>query len=244
MTTAYRRSGGLAVLVAAAAIGLTACSGGSSTPHVASLGNSSSDSGSGSSDGGSNSTTTPSAGNPTQVLDEWAACIRGHGDPSQVDPTIDSNKDIDIKMTNVSTTLANEVHGSTGPCSNYLLAAENALRGGQPAPTDNPVTDLKYAECMRANGVPKYPDPNGNGSTNLLGVPDQNGAVFQNADKLCTKKVGETYYPPGKEMPGVVIVTSCNAPPGRQCPNGAPPPGGSNRPRPVPSGNGGAGAGG
>ena len=28
-----------------------------------------------------------SRGNPTQLLDEWATCMRGHGDPSQADPT-------------------------------------------------------------------------------------------------------------------------------------------------------------
>lgn len=243
MTRMYRRPGALAVLVAAAALGLAACSGGgSSAPHVASLGGSSNDPGS--TDGGGSSTTAPSSGNPTQLLDQWAACIRKHGDPSQVDPTIDSNKDIDIHMTNVSETLANEVHGSTGPCSNYLLAAENALRGGQPAPqAPSMAVQLKYAQCMRANGVPKYPDPNGSTrgpSFITLGI-DTNSAVFQNADKLCTKKVGETYYPPGKEMPGVVIVSSCNAPPGMKCPSGGPPPGGGNgnRPRPAPTGNGG-----
>ena len=234
MTWTYRRPGGLAVLAAAAAIGLAACGGGgSSTPHVANLGSSGNDPGS--TNGSGSSTTAPSGSNPTQLLDQWATCIRGHGDPSQVDPTIDSNNDIDINMTNVSATLADEVHGSTGPCSNYLLAAENQLRGGQPAPTDNPVTDLKYAECMRANGVPDYPDPNGSGKTNLLNI-DTNSAVFQNADELCTKKVGEKYYPPGKEMPGVVIVRSCTPPPGKKCPTGGPLPG-SGGVRPAPTGN-------
>jgi hypothetical protein len=231
MTWTYRRPGGLAVLAAAAAIGLAACSGGgSSTPHVASLGSSDT----GSADPNGSSTTAPAAGNPTQLLDQWAACIRGHGDPNQVDPTIDSNKDIQITMTNVPKGLEDEVHGSTGPCSNYLLAAENTLRGGQPAPTDNPVTDVKYAECMRANGVPNFPDPNGSSGT-YVGNLDPNGQVFQNADKLCSKKVGEPYYAPGTEAPGVVRVTSCNAPAGVKCPSGGPRPGAPSE-RPVQSG--------
>ena len=41
MTRMYRRPGALAVLVAAAALALAACSGGSSSPQVASLGTSS-----------------------------------------------------------------------------------------------------------------------------------------------------------------------------------------------------------
>ena len=41
-------------------------------------------------------TTTLPKGNPTQLLDEWATCMRSHGDPDQVDPTIDANKVIHI----------------------------------------------------------------------------------------------------------------------------------------------------
>jgi hypothetical protein len=224
MPKTYRRPGGLAVIVAAAAFGLAACSGGSSTPQVASLGSSSGDgSGSSTSSGhGGGSAPAAGSGNAAQILDEWATCIRGHGDPNQADPTIDTNNDIDITMNNVSAALASEVHGSTGPCSSYLLAAGSALRGGQPAPqAPSLAVQLTYAECMRANGVPKFPDPNGSGSTDV-GDLDPNGATFQNADKLCSKKVGESYYAPGKEAPGVVIVTDCNAPPGKHCPAGGP----------------------
>ena len=220
MTTTYRRSGGLAVLAAAAAIGLAACSGGSSAPQVASLGNSSGTSAS--SGGGGGSSAATGSGNATQLLDEWTTCIRGHGDPNQVDPTVDSNSDIDITMDNVSSTLAGEVHGGTGPCSNYLNAASAALRGGQPAPqAPSLAVQLKYAECMRANGVPAFPDPNGS-QDQSLGNVDPNSPTFENADKVCSKKTGETYYPPGKEAPGVITVRSCNAPPGKQCPAGGP----------------------
>lgn len=219
MTTTYRRSGGLAVLVAAAAIGLAACSGGSSAPQVASLGNSA---GTSASSGGGGSSAATGSGNATQLLDEWTTCIRGHGDPNQADPTVDSNSDIDITMDNVSPTLAGEVHGGTGPCSNYLTAASAALRGGQPAPqAPSLAVQLKYAECMRANGVPKFPDPNGS-QDQYIGNLDPNSPTFENADKVCSKKTGETYYPPGKEAPGVIVVTSCNPPPGKQCPAGGP----------------------
>ncbi len=230
MTTTYRRSGGLAVLAAAAAIGLAACSGGSSTPQVASLGNST---GTSANSGGGGSSAATGSGNATQLLDEWTSCIRGHGDPNQADPTVDSNSDIDITMDNVSSTLASEVHGGTGPCSNYLTAASAALRGGQPAPqAPSLAVQLKYAECMRANGVPKFPDPNGS-QDQYIGNLDPNSPTFENADNVCSKKTGETYYPPGKEAPGVIIVTGCNAPPGKQCPAGGP---GAN------SGSGGSGA--
>jgi hypothetical protein len=240
-----RRPGGLAVLVAAAALGLAACSSGSSTPQVASLGSSSDGSGNsaGNADGGGSSAAT-GAGNATQLLDEWAVCIRSHGDPGQADPTIDSNKDIQITMNNVSVALEDEVHGSTGPCSSYLQAASKVLLGGQPAPkAPSLAQQLKYAECMRANGVPKFPDPNGpNGSgRTYIGDLNPDGPVFQNADKVCTRQAGEPYYAPGTEVPGVVVVTGCNGPVSF-C-SKTPPPGGGNRSRPAPGGSGGSGNG-
>jgi hypothetical protein len=177
------------------------------------------------------------SGGAAQLLDQWAVCIRSHGDPNQVDPTIDANNDIQITMNNVSTELAGQVHGSAGPCSNYLLAAENALRGGQPPLSGASMTQqVKFAVCMRANGVPGWPDPSTNGTTNFNGTGvDPNSPAVQDAMKTCDKQTGQPYYPPGKEAPGVVIVTDCNAPPGKQCPAGGPQGGGSGGPIPVQS---------
>lgn len=231
------RAAGLALLVSTAAIALVACDGPSSSPQVPSLGKSAADGGG---SGGSASTTS---GNPTQLLDEWAACIRKHGDPSQTDPTIDANKDIQITMDNVPETLASEVHAGTGPCSTYLDAASLELNGGRPQPTVNPVQGVKFAECMRANGFPNWPDPTGQ-ETDLQGTGiDPNSPAVQNAWNTCDKKVGLPEYPngtgPGDQ--GTIEVFSCNAPPGKQCPSRPPANGGGNRPRPVPSGNGGSG---
>jgi hypothetical protein len=237
-TTTGRRPGAIAVLLAAAAaLALAACSGGPGSPQVASLGTSTGNTGSSAADGrGGSSAARVPKGNPTQLLDEWAACIRSHGDPNQADPTIDANKDIQIFMDNVPKALEDEVHGSTGPCSSYLLAAEIALRGGQPAPADDPAQDVRFAECMRANGVPNWPDPSANGETDFNGTGvDPNSPAVQNATKLCDKKTGIPYEAPGAEVPGVVVVTGCTTPPGMQCPS-RPPSGGSGAMRTVPSG--------
>ncbi len=92
--TTGRRSEGFAVLAAAAAIALGACGGGSNPPHVAKLGTGTSSASSRGS--GASSTTTLPTGNPAQLLDDWASCMRTHGDPNQVNPTIDANKVIEI----------------------------------------------------------------------------------------------------------------------------------------------------
>jgi hypothetical protein len=182
MTTMHRRWGGLVVLVAGAAIGLTACSG-PSAPHVASLGKS---------DGreaGAASTTTAPTGSPTQLLDEWASCMRSHGDPNQVDPTVDATKVIQITLSG-----NDGVRGENGACGPYLSAAETALGGGTPPASSDEATALKFAQCMRANGVPTYADPTtgNNQALHASSGSDLNPAnpMFQAASTLCTKKTG------------------------------------------------------
>jgi hypothetical protein len=227
MTRAGRRLAGLAVLLGAV-VGLTACSSGSSPPQVASLGSSGA-TGSASGGGAARSTASRPAGNATQLLDTWAACMRSHGDPTQTDPTIDTDKVIHITMRNVSAALSDEAHGSTGPCNKYELAAENALRGGQPPPqAPSLAAQLKFAQCMRANGVPNYPDPSGSDDTNLRGAGiDTSTPAYQDANQLCVKKTGmPAYWATGTGVPGEVEVQSCNPPPGRQCPSGGPGAGG------------------
>ena len=227
------RTYGLAVLVAAAAFGLAACSGGASTPQVASLGTSSAESGastsggggsgSGSGSGGSGSASAGSGGNATRLVDEWATCVRAHGDPSQADPVIDSDGDIEITMRNVTAEQSQEAHDSTGPCGQYLTEASSVLRNGQPAPQGPSQAQLvKYSECMRANGVPNYPDPGTNGTTNFNGTGvDPDSASVQQANNVCAKKTGMPATYTGGTEAGVVQVRSINGQP----PNGAVPSG-------------------
>jgi len=210
----YVRTGGLAVLVAAA-IGLAACTGGTSGPRVASVENTSADPGGSPASGGAGGASSPapgSAGNATRLVDEWAACMRGHGDPSQADPTIDTDGVIHITTPlsepgTDSAEIGDEAHNSTGPCGSYLQAASKALLGGRPSPPPPSLAQqLKYAECMRAHGVPKFPDPNGSGDTDVRGL-DPTGPVFLNADKVCSKETGEQSSS-SPEPPGSIMVQS------------------------------------
>jgi hypothetical protein len=222
MMTTYRRSGRVAVLAAAGVIGLTACSSGSRSPQVASLNDSHANSGA--------TTTTLPKGNPTQLLDEWASCMRAHGDPDQVDPTIDANKVIHITFP-ASASNNGPVglgKGSNDPCSAYLTAASTALRGGQPLPKPDPAKLEKFSQCMRANGIPDFPDPS-NGGVALHSSPgsdlNPNNPTFQNASKLCAHRYGLPGLGGGTPQPGSIEATAGTGP------NGGP------------GGNGGAGAG-
>jgi hypothetical protein len=140
--------------------------------------------------------------------------MRSHGDPGQADPTINASKVINI---NISPSIQGGYsgysgeYGSGGPgvyCRAYLTAAQSALRGGQPAPKPDPAKLLKYSECMRANGVPDFPDPTANG----IQIPVQSGTdldpknpAFQSASKLCSKETGVPGFG-GTLPPGTVQV--------------------------------------
>jgi hypothetical protein len=175
------------VPIAATVVGLAAC-GGPASPSVAKLRTS----------GG---TTRSSAthvqtsgrsptGDAAQLLVEWAACMRRHGDPNQADPTIDSNKVIHV-------TFPNSYYSTSGgfgsPCGRYIAAASTALRGGRPLRPPDQAQTLKFAACMRANGISDFPEPtNGGLSINIGEHPDlnPNNPRFQRVSRSCAEKTG------------------------------------------------------
>jgi hypothetical protein len=192
-----------------AAFGLAACTAGGS-PGVASLGK-----GSGGASGAP--TTTLPAGGATQLLDEWAACMRAHGDPNQADPTVDADKDIDV---NWNPAIPGGIYGTNkggqgnaGPgqyCRSYLNAAQKALGGDQQPSSSDQATLLRYSECMRANGIADFPDPvNGTLSLNLGASGDLNpdSPAWQNTSKVCAERTGA--HVPGAggiPPPGVIKI--------------------------------------
>jgi hypothetical protein len=233
----HRRWGASAVLVLAAAIGLAACGGDPTNPrHVASLSTTTTSR----SKSDTSSTIAANAGNPTHLMDEWAACMRSHGDPNQTDPTIDSHGVINIILPlGVTPTMSAEVHGSTGPCSQYELAAENTLRAGQQYTGPSFAESVQYTNCMRAHGVPNYPDPSPDGRTDFNGTGvDPNSPFVEAANKVCGKKLGlPAWWINGWGPPGDVTVTSAGLNPG-----GGQPGGGSGKAPPVQTGHSGSGA--
>lgn len=219
MTNEHERPRRLVALLAGAAIGLAGCSGSSappaaSSPTVASL-PTSTRAVVGSGNSGGSTTTTPPADNATALVDEWATCMRGHGDPEQADPTIDANKDIDISWNPAITGgifgTNKGGQGNSGPgqyCRTYLSEAQTALGGNEQPNGSDQATLVKFSACMRANGVADFPDPvNGTLSFNLGASGDLNPSnpAFQHVSKLCAQKTG-AHVPGdgGPPPPGVI----------------------------------------
>jgi hypothetical protein len=201
--TTYRRSGGLIVLIAALAIGFAAC-GGPDAPSVAQVTTSSS------TGRGSTAATVPK-NDAAQSLVAWAACMRRHGDPNQADPTIDIHGGINITIPLDAQSLSGAVHDGTAPCNEYLAAASAALRAGTPnlQPPDQAAL-VRFSQCMRASGVPNYPDPGTGGTTNFNGTGvDPNSPFVQRATKVCGTEIdAPSWWISGAGPPGNVSVQS------------------------------------
>jgi hypothetical protein len=220
-------AGRLAVLGAAAALALAACGGAGAAPQVASLPatadpGASSGQGSGTappgstaaaSGGASGSTRASLPGNVTSLLNQWAACERGSGDPQQADPTVDANGVVWIVVPQGAQP-AGDLHELSGACSQYLAEARNELRAANPVqPPPNAAEYLKWVNCMRASGVPDYPYPTGD-TTNFQGsgVDPDSPAVIQ-AGKTCGEKLGlPTWWVNGSAIPGSIEVRTAGEP--------------------------------
>ena len=142
-------------------------------------------SGSQSSTGGSSSGTHSSA----DAGLKYGQCMRAHGVANFPEGNANSG--------------AQQTGGPVDIGSPQFLAASNAcahlahgLKGNAPTP-NNPKAQaeaLKYAKCMRAHGLPNFPDPNSSGGFTLGQAPtggsggsgiDPNSSQFQSAATAC-----------------------------------------------------------
>jgi hypothetical protein len=217
----WRRLPTLASVIAIAALALLAagCGGASKSPSVANIGTPTTPTTTRPAKSGTGPTSLPK-GNASELLSEWATCMRKHGDPNQADPTIDSQKVIEITLP-AGYNQGIQIGGKNGsnPCADYMAAASSALRGGAPIQKPDQAQMVQFSACMRANGIPDFPDPSGAGlSIRRGGDLDPSNPTFQNAQKLCGKKTGiKGPLAGGGPQPGMIKVQSA----------GAPPPGGS-----------------
>jgi hypothetical protein len=169
------------VLLVSLALIAAACGSAPTTPGVAALG----------------STTTTSSqgdGSPTtgkskaDALTSYSACMRSHGVPKFPDPKPSSG--------GMQLTIGPGM--GIDPKSPQFQAADKACRklmpGGGKAPSPamqaKALADmLKFSACMRAHGLPDFPDPTSSGGGIQLSIGktglNPRSPVFQAAQKAC-----------------------------------------------------------
>jgi len=167
------------ILIALAA----ACSGGSASPGVADVDSTPTPgaSSNGSSDGSSSDDSTE----PSNLA--FAQCMRDHGITNFPDPTSEGDLEFDAGALGL---LADspQFQAADEACKKYLP------NGGQPPSPDPERRDaaLKFSQCMRDEGISRFPDPNLDGTIDIeeeSGV-DPDSPQVQAASEACRPYLG------------------------------------------------------
>ncbi|MCW2918394.1 MAG: hypothetical protein JWN52_6462 [Actinomycetia bacterium] len=170
-----RRTSAMAVVLTSVALVAGACSGGNGPGRtVASVGPKS----------GSTSATQASSGKGDPLA--YAKCMRANGLPDFPDPKPGGG-------------IAFKVGGALDPASPAFKKAESHCKqfmgSGSPGRVNpdqlwSAADKLRYAQCMRASGVPKFPDPAADGSIPPIikgGPLDPESPQFKKAADACKK---------------------------------------------------------
>jgi hypothetical protein len=150
--TSFLRRGTLAVLVT---LTLAGCSG-----HVSAT-----------------ASPSPTALSNDQVLaigQQAAQCMRQHGIPDFPDPVVDQNGQLSLPEGPAGEHLKTELNANPDAqraCQPILDRLPASARNSRPEYTQEDLANLlKFAQCMRRNGIPDFPDPKADGSFPLAGT--------------------------------------------------------------------------
>jgi hypothetical protein len=155
---------------------------------------------------GSPSSTGPggspiAGGSATSQLVAYTQCMRSHGVPDYPDP------DRSGQLPKI--TAASQV----GVSDSRLTAAEGACQALWPyrpptqAQQQQQLTDdLKFAQCMRSHGVPKFPDPTtSDGRVEFVISVSRDGFDPHSSQILAKARACEHVLPAGTGLPSVTV---------------------------------------
>jgi hypothetical protein len=110
---------------------------------------------------------------------KFAQCMRDNGIPDFQDPKFDENGDIDDMSLPKGVDLKT-AQAAQETCQKYL---PNGGAAGKINP-DDVKKFREYAQCMRENGVPKFPDPDAEGHLQVKAI-NINGPEYKAANEKC-----------------------------------------------------------
>jgi hypothetical protein len=137
---------------------------------------------------GSSSTLAGTTGSSIVVQQlKYAVCMRANGVPNYPDPTSGSGINSfpvssGINVQSPAFRAARQACAKLNPANSVPVSAETA---------SEKQADLKFAQCMRAHGVPSYPDPSYSGNGRLSEKPlstygiNADSPAVQRALKAC-----------------------------------------------------------
>lgn len=134
--------------------------------------------------GSSDQSRSATPGNATKFEQQFvafASCMRSHGLPNYPDPQFTGSGGVSISP------------GRANPNSPAFKSADGACHqllpnGGAPPGANNHqnrARAVKYADCMRAHGVPNFPDPSHGGGFDLPPGLNPQAPQFTRAAQAC-----------------------------------------------------------
>jgi hypothetical protein len=144
--------------------------------------------------GGGSSSTAAGGSTSYQEAVSYAQCMRSHGVASYPDP----NSQGQFPPVQI---------GRDGVSQQAVQSAQNTCRHLQPGvgtgtsqqEQGKTTQALDFSKCMRAHGVPDFPDPStssGGMGYNLSGV-DTNSPQYQSANRVCQSQAAKGQSPAG-----------------------------------------------
>jgi hypothetical protein len=174
---------GSAVIAAAGFALLAAACGGSARSHVAQLGSTTTQ-------GRSSSNSSAASGQQNGAV-AFAGCMRSNGVPNWPDPNSSGVFDKSKLTSQQLGATSSRVQAAQSACSHLL---PNGGRGPTPAQEQLiRAQALRFSQCVRAHGVPNFPDPDSSGripDPASAGI-DQGSPKFEAANQAC-----RAYRPP------------------------------------------------
>jgi hypothetical protein len=114
----------------------------------------------------------------------FSQCMRAHGEPGFPDPQPNGGFEINGKKNHIDGTLMN----SASKACQHLMPKAPPLTAAQQRKLT--AQALRFVACMRAHGLPTFPDPQVNSGGIGLQLPkgaSPNSPVFQAAQQACKK---------------------------------------------------------
>ena len=141
--------------------------------------------GSGSSTPSASASSATGGGTNYQKAVAFAHCMRSHGMPDFPDPrqSLGPGQGRQIKS---------DPRFGTASADCRYLQPNGGSSGSQPTASAQTIAErLSFSGCMRAHGVPNFPDPNSNGNYDLHGI-DPHSPVVKSAALTCLHVLSPT----------------------------------------------------
>jgi hypothetical protein len=132
---------------------------------------------------GQPSQTADAHGGPSSAL-VFSHCMRANGVPHFPDP---GPRGYQITPSSAINPLSPADQTALHTCEKYLPSSGPSSA----VPASERKQELAFAQCMRANGVPNFPDPDANGNIQFpIDSPIPQSPAFRRAQNACQKYPG------------------------------------------------------